>query len=49
MSRSSEWAEEQWKEAKLGDRRLTNRAIKIAVARLETSQGSLPGKFQGWE
>ncbi len=43
-----EWIEKQWQGAELGDKRLTKRAVKIALACLETPDGSLPKKFGSW-
>jgi len=37
-----EWIEKQWQGAELGDKRLTKRAVRIALACLETPDGSLP-------
>lgn len=44
----SAWAQKQWGEAKLGDGRLTKRAVKLGEACVVHPEKSLPQKFEDW-
>ena len=45
---ANSWAEKQWNQAPLGDKRLEKRAIKIGEACLRSPNSSIPKKFGTW-
>lgn len=48
MQNADAWAEEQWGQADLGDRRRTARAIKLGAAIARQPEGSLPHRLEVW-
>lgn len=48
MPTTNDWAQQQWGNAELGDKRRTYRAVRLGAQIANHPQDSLPGQTQSW-
>ncbi len=46
---ASSWAQEQWKNSELGDKRRNDRVIRLAIDMLRQPDESLPCQLEEWK